>query len=63
MQETILAVQANVEPERSEAAVSLFDLPVAKLQIAQESDILQDQRSAAPCWSHSSPATRMDCGC
>ena len=44
MQETILEVQANVQLERSPAAGSLLDLPVAKLQIMQAGDVIQDQR-------------------
>ena len=44
MQETILAVQANTDLERGSAAASLLDLPVAKLQIMQAGEVIQDQR-------------------
>lgn len=48
MQETILEIQANAEPEHSPTAVSLLDLPVAKLQIMQAGDVIGDQ------WLHRS---------
>src|SRR5579862_9761515 len=44
MQETILAAQTTVETKPSPAAVSLLDLPIAKLQIMQAGEVIQDQR-------------------
>jgi len=44
MQETTIEVQANAELECSSAAVSLLDLPVAKLQIMQAGEVIEDQR-------------------
>jgi hypothetical protein len=44
VQESILEVQANIELEHSSAAVSLLDMPIAKLQIVQAGEVLKDQR-------------------
>ena len=44
MQEITIEVQANADLECSSAAASLLDLPVAKLQIVQASEVVKDQR-------------------
>ena len=44
MQEITIEVQANSDLECSSAAASLLDLPVAKLQIMQAGEVIQDQR-------------------